>query len=124
MMIEELIKAAKEENWDLVDSEILEVANDPRFIDWAKEKGLSDDDENVRDLAVSLLEKTNDLDEPTMRILYSLMFKDSNTYVRFRSAFALKKHGYEKHPQEVIAVLRQAAQDIDTKNIAEGYLKQ
>mgnify|MGYP001572348158 CR=1 FL=1 len=123
MMIEQLIQAAKEEKGDFIDSNIPKISNDPKFISWAKDKGLNDKNEKVRDLAVSLLEKTNVLDEETKERLYSLMSDDPNSYVRFRSAFALTRHKYAKHPQEVIDVLKQAAQDSDVKEIAEDYLK-
>jgi len=123
MMIKELIKAAKEKNWDFVDSKIPKISNSPKFVEWAENKGLNHKNENIRDLAVSLLEKTSTLDEKTQEKLYALMSKDSNPYVRFRSAFALTRHEYTKHSQEIIDVLKQATQDPDIREIAEGYLK-
>ena len=122
MMIERLIKAAKKGDWRFIDLKISQVSNDPEFVRWAKEKGLYEENENIRDLAVSLLEKTERLDEETKEKLYSLMSRDPSVYVRFRSAFALTNHDYDKHPQEIINVLKQATQDPEVKEIAENYL--
>lgn len=123
MMTEKLRKAAEKEDWDFVDENLPKVSNNPKFINLAKNIWLDAKNKHIRDLAASLLEQTNVLDEETEEKLYSRMSKDPHPPVRFRSAFALTKHKYNKHNQEVTDVLQQATQDPDIKEIAEYYLK-
>ncbi len=50
------------------------------------------------------------------------MDEDEKPYVRFRSAFALFSHGVRT--PDVVAKIREALEDEDTKEIAQGYLDQ
>lgn len=120
--MEKLIAAAKKENWGFVDKQIPYFANDPNAIKWAKDKGLVDEDSNVRDLAASLLEKTSNLDERTETKLYGLMSR-YKSYAGFRAACALASHDWQEKASEVRAVLKKAAKDANVGNIAKRYLQ-
>ena len=126
MKIERLIEAARKEDWDFVDGEIPKVASDSQVISWAIETGIKDENDNVRDLAVSILEKS-EIDPQRFshaeQVLYHLMRRDKHPYVRYRSAFALASHGSNRNREEVVGVLKEATRDPDTKEIAEGYLE-
>lgn len=119
--LEELINAARSEQWDFVDEHISAVANEADVLTWALGVGLEDADGNVRDLAASILEKSSTaLPEALHDKLLQLMEKDSNPYAQFRSAFALYVRG-ERSP-EVVAKMKEATNDPATADIAKGYL--
>ncbi|PIZ00530.1 hypothetical protein COY62_02065, partial [bacterium (Candidatus Howlettbacteria) CG_4_10_14_0_8_um_filter_40_9] len=54
-----LIDAAKSEEWDMVDDNLGKMADNPEVISWATDEGLKNEDENIRDLAVSVLESSS-----------------------------------------------------------------
>ena len=123
MAITNLIDAAKNEDWDSIDTEIPKVCDNPEYLSWAYETGIKDTDENVRDLAMSILEKSHlsaAKFSPMKAEILKLMKSDSNPYVRFRSAFTLTAH--EASSPEVIDVLKEAQKDPDTADIAKEYL--
>jgi hypothetical protein len=109
MDLDSLIGAARREQWETVDEAIPGLCNNGHVVDWASQEGLKDGDGNIRDLAVSLLEKR--------------MKEDDNPYVRYRSAFAIAAHDTGYHRQEVIETLKQAQQDENVSEFAEDYLK-
>lgn len=123
--IKKIKDAARDERWDYVDSKIPAIVKDSRFVDWAAKKGISSKNGNVRDLGVSIIEKA-DISFgafPSLKdSLYALMKKDSNTYVRYRSAFALSAHGAGEYQKDVVGVLKKAAKDKDVSDIAKEYL--
>ena len=123
MGVDQLIAAAKAEDWDFVDGALPSVCNNSAYLGWVEKKGLKDPDSNVRDLAVSILGKTadNDLIVRVQAKLRELMAKDKNPYVRYRSSFALAGHGLES--EEVRRVLEEASDDEDVGEIARNYLK-
>jgi hypothetical protein len=125
-MLDKLIKAAKKEDWAYVDRKISIIKNYEPFIQWAFPTGIRDSDENLRDLGVSLLEKAP-LPEERFRLirpeLFKLMRTDSNTYVRFRSAFALAAHGPGIYEKQVVETLKKAEKDKEVSKIAKQYLK-
>lgn len=123
--MEDIIEAAKSENWKLVDQRITEVCNNIEVQKRAI-KLLNDSDGNVRDLGASILGKAN---IPLKRfsnirpILKRIMDKDSNQYARYRAAFALAEHGAGDYKNDVLGVLNEASQDKDVGEIAKTYLK-
>lgn len=121
-MIDLLIQAAKAEKWNLINKIIPEECNKKEVIAWATTKGIEDKDGNVRDLAVSILEKTKTLDKATKAKLLSLMKNDSNDFVRYRSAFALAGHDPAYRKTEVLRILKEAAKNDEIKGIAQRYL--
>jgi len=125
-MLDKLIKAAKKEDWGYVDRKITTIKNYEPFIRWAFPIGIHDSDGNVRDLGVSLIEKTpipEDNFELMRPELFKLMRTDPNIYVRFRSAFALAAHGPGRYSKEVIQILKKAEKDKEVSKIAKQYLK-
>ncbi len=121
-----LLEAAKREEWGYVDSRIEEDAKNPEYVKWAYQNGLQDKDGNVRDLAVSILERAECFPRTNsgsiIERLYELMTTDDNRYVRFRSAFALANHDPGEHRDDVLRTLREAEKDKDVSGIAKGYL--
>ena len=124
-LIRILISAAKRENWGFVDHSIDGIVHVPEYYKWAYSEGLKDPDGDVRDLAVSIIEKS-DIPEQEFGLmrdsLYGLMLKDSNRYVRFRAAFALANHGTKRYEGEVVGKLNEALGDKDVRDIAQNYL--
>jgi len=88
---------------------------------WAENEGLRDVHFQLRDLAVSLFEKSPaPLPPAVVERLHELRKNDENPYVRWRSAFALVAHG--ERSGELLAQLKTALEDEDVKEIAEGYI--
>lgn len=111
-----------DEGWDRIDRVLPTVAQDPQFVIEAA-RNLRHEDDDVRDLAASVFEAT-DID-PGPEVLGQLregMEGDTNPYTRYRSAFALFHHG--DHGEDVVNVIKEAAEDPETEEIAKGYLKQ
>jgi hypothetical protein len=125
-MLDKLIKAAKKENWTYIDKEIATIKNYEPFIWWAFPTGIHDPDPNLRDLGVSIIEKSN-VDGVRFRCmrqeLFKLMTSDPNPYVRYRSAFALAAHGVGIYSKQVRKVLMEAKKDKEVSEIAKQYLK-
>lgn len=121
--LEGLIDAAKAEDWGTVDENLPKMADKPGVISWSSEKGLDDEDENIKDLSVSIWEAASEeMPEEIGAKLKEMMVNDEGVYVRFRSAFALFKHG-NRNPG-VIEKIKEALEDKDVKEIAEGYLSE
>ncbi|MFH1210844.1 MAG: hypothetical protein V1645_02915 [archaeon] len=125
-MLDELIKAAKKEDWAYVDKKIATIKDYEPFISWAFPTAIHDSDGNLRDLGVSLIEKAPIKEDEFKMMrpqLFKLMQTDPNTYVRFRSAFALAAHGPGRYSKEVIQTLKKAEKDKEVATIAKQYLK-
>jgi hypothetical protein len=121
-----LLQAAREENWKLVDSIIPKIKSEEGYYRWAYDVGISYDDGNVRDLAVSIIEKSEIPAQAFSRMrskLNQLMLGDSNKYVQFRAAFALANHGAGDYKKAVLDKLNEATEDDDIKEIAIAYLR-
>lgn len=120
--LKELISAAQTERWDFVDKHIALLADTPEAPVWATSEGLEAADDQVRDLAASILEKSSaPLLEHTKGKLLQVMAADKNIYAQFRSAFALYAHG-DRSP-EVLTKMEEASQDPATAEIAKKYLE-
>ncbi len=118
---EEIVTAAKEERWNFVDENLAETVNNPEVTRWALNDGLNDEDGNLRDLAASILEKSDYVlsDEEESKLL-NLLENDENPYVRFRCAFALYARG--DRSSKVVAKIEEALHDPATEEIAKNYL--
>jgi hypothetical protein len=120
MTLNDLIAAARKEDWPTVDGAIKQLADNTGVISWAG-GGLYNEDANLRDLAASIFEASKFRITPLFRTkLEELMENDESPYVRFRSACALFKN--DDRSEKVISTLRNALDDPDTKDIAQGYL--
>jgi len=122
MGMEDIIQAAREENWELVDARIPEVCNDAAIQKQALQL-LNDSNGNVRDLAASIFEKASKIPRGSKPILANVMAKDSNPYARYRAAFALAGHNAGTYKPEVIKVLKEARTDETVGEMAEKYLQ-
>jgi HEAT repeat protein len=123
MMIKDLINAAKSEDWEAIDEAIPKICDSEEYLLWAYETGIKDKNKDVRDLAVSILEKSHmpaTRFKPMAPEILKLMKSDSNPYVRFRSAFALVAHN--EATEAVKNTLMEAQKDPDVAKIAEEYL--
>jgi hypothetical protein len=108
------------EDWEAVDRIIAHVANDMDFLDWAH-WGMNDRNPHLRDLAVSLWEKTSaHMYLFTARALMHRMKSDDSPYVRYRAAFTLFRHGVRS--PSVIGTIREAAEDHHVSAVAASYL--
>jgi hypothetical protein len=125
MSMEDIISAAREEDWNFVDKKIPEVCNSHQNQEWAHQL-LKDSDGHVVDLGASILEKANNIDPKRfsrMRArLKNVMVNNSDIYARYRSAFALAAHDPGRYKEEVIKVLKEATKDKDVSEIAKEYL--
>ncbi len=121
LSLQELHNAALKEDWDTVDASLTQNGNE-EYETWALSRGMENADPNLRDLAVSILERSpRRLDAKTAEKLAQLMGNDENIYVRYRSAFALFSHGARE--PEVINILQMALDDEDVVEIAKTYLR-
>lgn len=120
--LEALQEAARNDEWDKVDAALPAVANDATILGWAQKNGLDDTEYRLRDLAVSMLEKASAplSNDNIVRLKELMATEDENIYVRFRSAFALCRHGVQG--DKVMAKLHEALGDPDVGEIARGYL--
>ena len=120
--IERLIGLAKEEKWDDIDAEIPKVSRLPEIVKWAYKNGLFESNEQVRDLAASILEKADWSDNQRWihDLVYNTLRQEKHPYARFRMACALYAHG-ERKP-DVVSILENAPDDVQP--IAQKYLKQ
>jgi hypothetical protein len=120
--IEEIISAAKNEQWDFVDKQIPLVCNVPEVIDRSSEL-LTDSDGNLRDLGASILAKAKLSDKKYNQVRPTL-FKnlgDSHIYARYRAAFALAEHDQKPYDKEILNVLGEASEDPEVGEIAKKY---
>jgi len=120
--IDDLILAAKREEWDVVDRNIPNICNDPTVQERAIQL-LKDSDGNVRDLGASILGKSHlssQILSKAKPILKKVMGGDENPYARYRAAFALAEHG--GYNAQVMRVLQEASEDKDIGDIARKYL--
>jgi hypothetical protein len=116
-----LLSAARSEQWDYVDASLHGALALPFITGWAEEVGIHDTDYRLRDLAVSMFEKSpDDLPAEIPPRLQHLMESDENIYVQYRSAFALFSHGIRD--EAVIQKIRAAEAEPDVSAIAKEYL--
>ena len=125
MNMEDLINAARKENWEFVDEKIPKVCNDVKVQDKAL-KLLADKNENIRDLGASILEKARIDSDRFSRMrspLVRIMRNDDHIYVKYRAAFALANHGPGEYMQEVLELIKQASKDKAVSEFAKNYLR-
>ncbi len=121
--LSDLQNAATAENWTFVDEHIMDVCNDQETIDWVHNDGLFSEDHTMRDLAVSILEKTDfPLLEEDEFTLTELLENDENEHVRFRSACALAKQDIDS--PTIRQALEAQLEDNQLATIAQGYINQ
>jgi len=118
-----LVEAAKKEQWDIMDAQIPNFCNNEKIIYWSLQEGFEDENANVRDLAVSLLEKSKyELQDDDKTKLHTALENDENVYVQFRAAFTLYNRG--DRSEDVMNKMNEALDNTEVKEIAEKYLSQ
>lgn len=120
--LEQLIEAAQKENWDFVDGHINNSHLTSEPINWALNIGLYIEDQNVRDLAATLLDRSDEEIKPEdVEKLQKIMVEDSYHIVRYRVAVALYKRGNRNSVVE--QMMQEAKNDPDVGDLAESYLE-
>jgi hypothetical protein len=119
---DELLQAAKDEKWDFVDQHLKDEDLTDENIEWAARVGLIDADDNVADLAASVLMVSN----KNLGVFYEAAARawmEDHEYniVRYRLAMALYKRG-DRYP-ETLAVMNEATADKDVGELAQEFLK-
>jgi|SRR5579872_1278900 len=119
--VDALKQAAEQGDWVLIDSVIPQIVSNQEFLNWSLREGLQDINSDIRDLAVSILEKSNiQLDGQTVERLKKIMFEDENIHVRNRASFTLFSHNVRT--EQVIKALHLALSDPEVSAIAQNYI--
>ncbi len=127
--LRKLISAAKKGNWEHVDSELSKPIPE-KYVGWAYIEGIEDKDDNVRDLAGSILEKAT-IPASSFSAIRPVIFdtikketlRAKSPYAKYRLAFSMAAHSPGEYKTEVMSILEEAARDRDVSQIAEGYIK-
>lgn len=115
-----LIEAAQNGEWDMVDGSIHKVLS-PAHMEWAAKLGLSDENDDVRDLAATMFEESlQSIPDELRNKMYQMIQADTNNAVRYRLAFALYKRG--DHIQLIQDTVEKAAKEPELAAIAKRYL--
>ena len=120
-----LAKAAAQEKWEIVDGVLHSSKTATFYLDSAINRWLNDSDENIRDLAGTVIEKARiprSKFDALRPVLHDVISKDKGNYAGFRAACALAAHGVGEYRGEVKRVLTRFAKDKDVAIIAKSYL--
>ncbi len=118
---EDLLESAKREDWDFVDANINESHVIKERIDWAIFDGIFDEDENVRDFAATLLNKTDVVfDKTALEVLEKRMNNDDYHIVRYRIAIVL--YGRNYITPEIQKMIGEAREDPDVGELAKACM--
>ena len=119
--LEQLIESAQKENWGFVDDHINNSHLSGEPIIWALNIGLHNEDQNIRDLAATLLDISDEeIDQKNIEKLEKIMVEDSYHIVRYRIAIALYKRGNRNSVVE--QMIQEAKDDPDVGKLAISYL--
>ncbi len=120
--VNHFLSLAGEENWSAFDEKVIEVSNRPEMIGWLP-SGFKDERINVRDLAISISEKTSQkLDEKINQKLVELLISDPNTHLRRKAAIALFVKG-NRSPQIKLALEDAMTNDDELRDQVSALLK-
>jgi hypothetical protein len=120
-IFDELLKAAKEENWNFVDEKIKNFDITHEIVDWTLETGLFDKDNNIRDFAATILDNSEIvLTKSDIEKIKDIMLKDEYDVVQYRLAIALYRAGDES--PEVEEMVQKAKDDPNVGELAKTYL--
>ena len=121
--LQELIEAAKAQNWPFVDEHLQNAcaAEEVRQWPWLADTGLDGKNGDLRELAAGILEKTDEeITGSRRQLVEHLIANDANHYARFRLAFALAGRGDRSNL--VRTTLEKALDDDAVGGIAGDYL--
>lgn len=120
--VNHFLSLAGEENWVAFDAEVIDVSNLPEMIGWLP-SGFKDERIDVRDLAISISEKTTQkLDEKTNRKLEELLISDPNIHLRRKAAIALFVKG-NRSPQIKLTLENAMANDDELRDQVSRLLE-
>ncbi|MFH0804103.1 MAG: hypothetical protein V1896_00690 [Candidatus Zambryskibacteria bacterium] len=120
---EQLVEAAKNNDWGFVDENINESHLSYEYTVWAIKDGLLDKDRNVRDLAATILDKSNEqLDPEDAKEVERIMLRETYHIVIYRLAIALYKRGIRNTAIE--RLMSEAKDDPDVGDLAKSFLAQ
>ncbi len=124
--INDIVELGDAEDWISFDIRVLNICDQPSYVDWATKEGLADSRLNARDLAISIFENTTIqpiLTEVQEKGLHQIFTKDNNLHLRRKSAFALFKYG--NRTATVIDQIKEAAEkDDELRYTAKKLLEQ
>jgi HEAT repeat protein len=121
-----LVDWAQNQQWEQVDAYLsrfttLDETQSAKVLHWVRSIGLQNEDQDIRDLAVSMIEQIRvQIPEDIVGHLIIMMETDPNIYVQYRCAFALFVHGSRE--DVVIQKLEEARTDEEVAEIAQKYL--
>lgn len=106
--IEEFFQLAVTGKWEEFDQRVLRVCDNEIYINWAKTEGFRDEREEVRDLAISIFQRTGSckLDAQIKSGLDKILMNDPSFHLRRKAALALFRLGSRE--ENVIDCLREA----------------
>lgn len=112
---------AERNDWETFDTQVDQICNTSHWLEWTQQ-GLLDSRIDIRDLAVSILEKTSvALTEDQRGSLVLIMENDQNQHLRRKAAIALFVKGINS--EEVTEVLKDAyANDSELRDQAGRLL--
>ncbi|MEK7108857.1 MAG: hypothetical protein AAB919_00270 [Patescibacteria group bacterium] len=118
--LQDFIERAKREDWPWVDANLTNELITPDWIYWVRRKGWMDDNDNVRDLAATIMmvsdTEINQIDQAWFE---AWMSEDDFEVVRYRLAVALYKRG--NRYDEVTAMFDEACKHAEIGPIALKY---
>ena len=121
-----ILGLAEANDWISFDIRVLDIGDEPLYLDWATKEGLVDPRLSARDLALSIFENTNIqpiLTEVQEKGLQQILTKDENLHLRRKSAFALFKYG-NRTPGVIDQIKEAAEKDDELKYTAQKLLDQ
>jgi hypothetical protein len=119
---EEIIGAARREEWALVNNYINGSIINNEQINWVLDIGIFDENQNIRNLAATLLDKSDiPLDLVDVENLENVMASDPSNIVRYKIAIALYKRG-NKNSSAVEQTMTEARNDPDVGELANYYI--
>jgi hypothetical protein len=124
-----LEKLALDADWEVIDSILPEHCNEPKVLDTAYNTWMYHKNNDLRDLAGSIIEKADIPEEKFVKmrpVIADAMRKDDYKYAKFRFACALANHDPKEFTGEVIEVLQSRRDDpeeeADVIDIAKSYI--
>ncbi len=116
----ELIGAARMEEWDIVDKNLEGYNFSDEDMSWAIGIGLFDKDQNIRDLAATILDKSDiEISPEEAKALQRIMVGDPYHIVKYRLAIALFKRNYKT--VAVKHMMDKAKDDPDVGGLVRSY---
>lgn len=122
--LQELVDAATQENWELVDRHKAELPASPENKLWIVNEGLASVNPNIRDLAATLVEQWNeDLTYLPMSRVFELIEQDPHEPVRIHLAAAVHRSGRNSKMIEHLLDKALFSSDPEIRKVAEEAIR-